>query len=331
MLKQNKIASNYRQSQDLEPHWSNIVQKLVKTIPFTPSQDIRKSHWWNRPKVGAVTIKGHWQNQQKKLPALLKIQGSEPDTTEAQMIEQFNQQNQSQIIRAPQVYYAKPWSQTNGYAATVLEYLPCGEISVTKFFKLLTEYRQNCLQKPWLKKPTSWNYQTTFQKWLDTTQENRKKDLLVKKLDYQLAQTGIKVLTKKVKARDLKFMHAHLDFKNFKPVTTEQKVEFVVTSNLYWSWHNPDYDLIFGYHWHLLEVGEKPGLTIDQLKSVQKTWLEKMSALAQSAKSLQLARLERALPALLIDRHLIQNQANWPVVVKFWRTELKQLIQQNKD
>jgi len=80
---------------------------------------LSQSRWWGSEEIGAFTYKGEFRG----LPALLKVQGVKPETSEAFMIESFERANRSQLVRPPRLYFTVPWSDTDGFEALILEYI----------------------------------------------------------------------------------------------------------------------------------------------------------------------------------------------------------------
>lgn len=340
-LVENDVTEMRLQGQDLKHRWHSIFKEIVEKTGFSPDYDLlRQSQWWKTGKVGAVHCPGLLLKDGQEARAVLKIQGTKPATSEALMIEAFAKQNKSKIIRPPQVLAHIPWNQDKQYEALILERVdgkcaitspPAPNDELDQFFNLYHEYKTNCCTKPWVEKPKSYSFRERVKNWRAAVEEQAQNDLLRKIEDEELTERAIQLLERSLAANDLEFVHGH-----FQPgdliVTTNGEV--VLFSNLFWSWRMPFYDAVFAYHWWMLGMEHVPsGLTRQALEQERRHWFDKIFSLPEvhvSSKTehlVGLALLERAVPALMVDRFMLDpKKDSAKIITEGARQELRRLI-----
>ena len=164
-------------------------------------------------------------------------------------------------------------------------------------------------------------------KWMKATEGQRESDSLKEKGDEDLAEEGIQIIENNLTVQDLEFMHGH-----FQPgdliVTESDRV--VLFSNLLWSWRIPFYDAVFGYHWWMLGMEHAEKFSEELLEKERKRWLDKIYQLGDE-QPIKLALLERAIPALMVDRYLMdQSKPSARIITQAARRELKNLVKELK-
>lgn len=335
-MQQNDLSVMRAGGTDLSTRWEAIIQKVSAETRFVADRELlRQSEWWKTGKVGAVHVPGEFIKDGQKLRAVLKIQGTKPPTSESVMIEKFSAQNRSKIIRPPKIYAHLPWGDKDEYEAIVLEEVdgkpvitdkPAPGDQLNRYFELYEEYRNNCLNSPWVEKPPFDGYTERLNRWKDAVIKQREEDTLGETEDEDLAREGTEILEHEITEKDLEFMHGH-----FQPgdlIVSGNEV--VLFSNLMWGWRQPFYDAVFGYHWAMLGMEHAESLNAELLETERKKWLDKIFVLPQvrgNERLLSLALLERAIPALLVDRHLLDiAKPSARVITKAARAELKRLI-----
>jgi len=336
-FQQNDVTEMRNLGDDLNPRWKGILTSIVEENGFSPDwQEVRKSQWWKTGKIGAVSINGKFENQD----AVLKIQGTKPNTSEADSIKSFEEQNESKVIRAPKVLFSKPWTEIGAYEALIFEKIeggiivedrPVPEKQLNRFFEVYKDYKQNCLNKPWVKRPKSWKYSIQFQNWLRAVENMQKLDKYSEEGDMKLALKGVEIIENNLSINDMEFMHGHVAIGDFIEVS---KDEVVIFSNLFWGWRIPFYDAVFAYHWWMLGMHHKGGLTEKFQENERNKWFDKIFNLdvvkqrKGGEKLVNLALLERAVPALMVDRFMIdlEDEHSSRIVINGARKELQRLI-----
>ncbi len=342
-LEQNDISAMRHLGIDLAPRWEEILGEIAQEVNFHPDWLlVSQGKWWKTGKVGAVNCQGtiDIDKDGQQRPAVLKIQGTKPATSEVSMISSFEAQNNSNLIRPPHVYAQIPWNENKQFEAFVMEHAegnyiivnhPATDSELDQFFMLYTDYKQNCLQKPWVEKPIDWSYRKQVGRWLEAVEEQRKEDQFGEPGDMELAEQAINIIEKNLSLGDLEFMHGH-----FQPgdlVGPQKDGKYVLFSNLFWSWRVPFYDLVFSYHWWMLGMEHAENLSADLLEKERKKWLTKMFSQeavknrSDGERLLKLAMLERAVPALMVDRYMMDpNKPSYEIITKATRRELQRLI-----
>jgi hypothetical protein len=202
-LPQNDISAQYFTQQNLEKRLAFILDYLKKQTAFKTLQLLQKSAWWNSTSIGAAHYSGTYRGQ----PAILKIQGVKPNVSEAKNIKNFTDQNQSQLVRPPRVYFSLPWHKELQFEALVLENLegkklvglPASRKEIQTYFAVYQEYRQKCLNRPWLKQPSqtlSEGVAQSFTQWKKIRRELFPNGHpLIEPTDVSLIDRAVEVLT----------------------------------------------------------------------------------------------------------------------------------------
>lgn len=327
---------------DLGPRWQPILEDVVAKTGFLPDRELlRKSEWWKTGKIGAVHCPGFVEREGKRVRAVLKIQGTKPPTSEAVMVEAFARQNKSKIIRPPEIFLYLPWDEEKQYEAVLMEEVqgapvvthhPATKEELNGFFELYIEYRTKCRNKAWVTKPREWSYREQIRRWRGATEEQYQADNLKKPEDEELTEKGIGIIEKNLSIDNFEFVHGHFQPGDLIP-TNDNTV--VIFSNLFWSWRVPFYDAVFGYHWWMLGMEHTENLTPELLERERKRWLEKIYALpeikgnSKNKRLVTLALLERAVPALMVDRFMLDTAKSTAMMVtEGTRNELKRLIKE---
>lgn len=331
-LSQNDVTAMRELGVDLAPRWEEILGDLIAETNFQPIWEaVRQSEWWRTGKVGAVSIDGLFGSQD----AVLKIQGTRPNTSEVDMVKAFSDQNKSDIIRASRIYFYREWNDESQYEAAIYEKVngkpviekhPANDDELDNYWQLYVEYKQNCITQPWITKPEDWSYSEQVERWLKATENLRAKDPYIKESDWELMKRAIEIIEKNLKVSDLEFMHGHFQPGDLIVVSEE---EVVICSNLFWSWRIPHYDKVFGYHWWLLGMEHVSDFKESKYVKERDRWLKKIYSLPDVSNEhlLKLAFLERAVPALMVDRLMMGvNDEVTRLITEYKRQELRELI-----
>lgn len=319
------------EGRDLKNRWKKILTYIEKSEKFIPKKGtFRKSIWWKTGKVGAVFLEGNIKRDGKNTSAILKIQGVRPETSEYEMIKAFGKHNKSRIIRPPEVYVYVPWDEDKQFEALIFEKVdgkpvithnPPTDEELNRFFDLYHEYREKCRRTAWVEKP-KYSYSEHVDRWLTMSEKQRKKDKLGMPGDWELMERGIEIVEREIKTSGLEFVHGHLTSGDLIEIS---KGDVVLFSNLFWGWRVPFYDAVFEYHWKMLWLARVRNLTSDMMETERKRWMDKLNFIPQ--RKLNLALLERAVPALMVDRIFLDwKKESTAIVVEGCRKELRRLI-----
>ena len=330
-MTQNFISSLYHQATDLSSRWKSILDSLTD-VPFKPDdQPTSFVKWFNTEKVGSVQIHGTYQHQ----PAILKIQGVKPDISEIEHTQQFSKQTRSTQIRAPQILYNQPWDETQQAEIIIWEKTTAPSLHLSKpikpnelsnYLQVYQDFQTNAITNPWIPKPDSISFQKKFNQITSVTKST-------KDLDQNLIQTALDILKSNITPEDLVFQHGHFEPSRIRQISENQ---YIIISHLFWGWKNPFYDLVFGYHWHMLGMESIPNLTQQILDTERTHWLDsfynlnQVSTTPQAEKWLTLARLERALFAYAADSTMLdKSKPSYELIKQDCYNQLHQLIDQH--
>lgn len=312
------------------------LSKITQQCDFIPQQIISKSSWWGSKKIGAIRYQGIYQGK----PAILKIQAVKPKTSEIYMIKSFAQNNQSQIIRPPQLYFTIPWTEKNKFEALIMENVRGPKIiiggklqtkkTIREFYQIFKEYRGHCRQHPWVtKKQSITRPQENFQKWQAASKKIYPLHPYREKNDLKLVNKAAKIIWRFWKREKLEFQHGHFSGED---LIKAKRGEVILFSNLYWSWRPPFYDAVFAYHWFMYSLAEIPNINPQIIEEQRNLWLKEIFSLkeAQSQRGktlLRIALLERASAGLIIDSLTINpHLPSASYLVESTRNQVKLLL-----
>jgi len=307
-----KIVGKYFTQEDFSKKENQVLSIAVSKTGFSPQKLIYKGVIYDPDKVGSIIYKGIYKGK----PAVLKLQGLHPETDEADILLGFKEQNKSKIIRLPELYAYQKWNEKDGFGFLITEYIPYPKIHLMPFpsddeIKLFCdfyqEYKTKCLNVPFtkteekddssknfvLRRVDTWtkisNYKSVLNKYVPEEKISRLvkiyKDTMRKNLDSKLV-----------------FSHGHLSSKDI----LYSGKEFVLLSNLYWTYRPRFYDLIFNLHW-CLEAINDINFTYSKYLEFVKKWLKNFYQIPvvksdpEAIKNIHLMLLERTMGAILID------------------------------
>lgn len=329
--------SSFQAGIDYSSKLQQILAQVNDETGFISQKLISKSDYYGTGRIGAAHFLGKFEGKS----AILKIQAAKPQISEVQMIRKFMTQNKSSLIRAPKIYQVLPYDDQKGYEAIVMEYLSGEKVlasgqlqtadKIIKFFEIYKEYRVNCLNDPWLKKPKKKFIATDYLSKMTALMKGVKPNSSHRKPgDLQLATQAINRLEKIWQNEQHVFVHGHFSCEDL--IWEDKQVGLL--SNLFWRWTWPYYDAVFAYHWFMYSLLRVPKITQEQVKQQQELWLQQIFVLADSGEQtnkdssqaggdnitnrsnsadhagvdrqkflLKAALLERAAAGLLVDAH----------------------------
>jgi hypothetical protein len=330
---QNEISKQFLEGSDLQTRENEVLLDACNKLDFNPIRLKQRSSWWGSKEIGAFHYLGTYQGKN----SILKIQGIKPTISEIYMINSFQKQNQSKIIRPPRIYASLPWNEDKRYEALILEdtgnqklvSIPTKEKEIEEFFNIFNEYRNFCLQNPWLAKPATslWqNVKENFDAWRKAGIKIYPNHPLRDSEDEKLINKAIEILVNNYKNIEPQFMHGHFSARDLYKVENQ----IVLISNLYWSYRAPFYDAIFGYHWFMFDLAKVENISFAEIEIQRNLWLNKINLLPKNEeekKLLNLAFLERAAAGLNLDALSIDpNLEISKYLVEKTREEVKRLI-----
>lgn len=331
--RQNDISGLYFTKQNLADRETAILEYIRKQTGFAPEKLLQKSAWWNSSRVGALHYSGTYTGE----PVVLKIQGVRPNVSETDNINAFEKQNKSRMVRAPRIFFSLPWNDELQFEAFLIEdlgdtkmvNLPAQQPQLQEFFSVYQEYRKNCLVMPWLEQPPmslSEGVRQAFGQWQSITTEIYPEHPLRESSDTALIRQAVETLSREYVSAEWQFQHGHFSARDI----FKKGGQYVVLSNLYWSWRAPYYDAVFGFHWYQFDLAALPETTVEELDQHRRWWkteIEKAVAPANSHEKrlLELAFLERAAAGVNLDGLLADTPVTrW--LMQTLRQEINELI-----
>ncbi len=306
---------------DLSRKKEEILKQIAEKINFKPDNtQIWESRYWHKG-VGAFNISGIFTDKNgRKYKAVLKVQGVKPKISESEIIEKFNHQNKSPLIKLPRVLFYLPWNNKLNFEVYVFEKVeaefiikphePASKENLKEFFRAYREYKDKALQKPFLPKPKNLPpYIEKFKKWRTIRLDNPLKYYITKEEDKKLLKIA-EFISKTLKNQPPEFQHGHLSVYDIK----KKGKNYYLFSNLFWSWYYPLYDSVFAFEWFILGLAHLPSKTIEEQINL---WLEAIKNALQNSQCVKrtygkgflkhhhLGVVERLAAALNLDMLLI--------------------------
>jgi hypothetical protein len=330
--KQNEISHLYLQGSDLAQREQLVLKDACQKTGFKPDKITSRSNWWDSKEIGAFFVSGNYNRQN----AILKIQGVRPTVSEVYMLQSFEKNNESKLIRPPKLYAFLSWDAEKRYEALILEPVqqrivqtPTTAEELDRFFLAYANYRQSCVNKPWLDRPTETITQRiidNFAKWQQASFKLYPTHPFRKDKDKDLINKAIAILCKGYTKVNFQFQHGHFSEGDL----YQEGGQIILLSNLYWGWKPPLYDAVFGQHWFIYHLAEFKGITPKKIEEQRELWLERIEALPavrDNQRLYQLALLERAAAGLNLDALSVGKEG--PIakyLVEKTRKQVKNLI-----
>ncbi len=320
--------------QDISELGAKMAAEVSQQTGFQPAEMIGQSDYHGSGRLRTVYYRGSYQGES----AVLKIsRRNKSELSEAEMIRKFKQQNQSELIRPPKTMTAISWDK-EGYEALIMELvvgdkvLDSGQLqtseTVEKFFQVYREYKNHCIQQPWLElQNEKSDWQHSFENLVELSQKVKPTCKLRQAGDRQLAENGYELLKDIWADVDWQFMHGHLSVEDL----VQREQDIILLRNQFWQWKQPFYDAVFGYHWFMYTLGRVEGITAEQVAEQRNLWLEQIYALAeneQEHKLIKAALLERAIAGLLVDglAYLDEEKEITAYLIEATRRQVEKII-----
>lgn len=308
-----KIVDKYFQNNDFYKKVKSITKKIVDQTGFEIERELFRGMIYDENKLGSVIYKGRYEGKD----AVLKLQGLEPETDEIEIIAGFNKQNISNKIRLPQVYKFKHWDKRDGYGYLITEFITAPHIfempfatgfQMKLFCEFYEEYRTKCLNKIFTKQAKDERKASNFViRRVSMWQKIAKiKGILEKRISNKQIRTIIKrykqIMERELKNVKMVFCHGHLTPSD---IFYDGK-QFILLSNLYWSFRPEYYDIVFGLHWDLESVNN-PNFSYKEFKNYINKWLNYFYHIPivkndpDAKRKINLMLLERTVGGILLD------------------------------
>jgi len=294
---------------------------------------ISESDYFGSGKVGTMhfLVDDHGQDR------VLKIQGIQPSISEAEILQKFKENNQSQLIRLPYLYKYLPWDEELGFEALLMEYVQADLVIETsqiatqeqlqQFFSIYQNYQRYCQPKPWIDHPdllAAKYVEKRIDKFIKLSKELKPDHPEREAGDIDLVKEAQQVLVDfyQLQQTKLSFQHGHLSVHNVR--IKDDKV--ILLANLFWKWLPPYFDLVFAYHWFMYSLS---GCDVSEteLSTQRRLWLKEMQKQTSDEKLFKAALLERAVAGLLNDAFAYTDaeQPLMKILVKQTRQQVKEL------
>lgn len=289
-----------------------ILEQIVAKTGFQTGELVFEGKLYDDTKIATRIFRGIYQNK----PAMLKIQGIRLDIPEEILIEKFNAQNQSKIIRLPHLYLVEPFDIEKGYGCIIME-----EVQAPKFYakalalendrdefaRLYEDYRTKAITTPLFEQTegdtdTLRHIESRIEKWISISAEKGfLQDELVERVNHMQL-----LIHQEAPALKMVFMHGHLERNSILRIAEQ---EYVLLSNTFWSYRPEWYDTTF-HLWEgikgLRNVSVSPEMVwhyvTDWLRTYQS--LELLQTDPDFKRKYYFMLLERCIGALLLDIEL---------------------------
>ena len=305
----NKITEKYFKYNNSIDDFNEIIKEILAKTNFQPEREIFRGQIYDSDKVGSLIYQGVWQDK----PAVLKIQKLQPDIDEIEMIDRFNQQNESSKIRLPKLYNGLEWNKNDGYGYLISEYIggmpiyqsPLAKQSqIQDFGNFYQEYKTKCLRRPWIEKEPNEQSSLLFttqrvSHWAQIAQsKDNLNEIEIKNVEKFLSLAGQHLPSIKIE-----FTHGHLSSNDIFKLSNN---EYVLMSNLFWSYRPEFYDATFHLWWGIKSL-RNTEITVEQIIDYLQQWIKeykKLPIIAQDSdfeRKFNLMMAERCIGATLLD------------------------------
>ncbi len=307
----NKIVEKYFQKNDFSKRVGSVLNKVLRETGFEIEKELFRGMIYDEDKLGSIIYKGKYQNKN----AVLKLQGLKPETDEVDIIVNFDKQNTSKKVRLPKLYKFKHWNKKDRFGYLIIEFINAPHIfempfanedQINLFCNFYQEYRENCLNKTFTKPeeaPTSNFVLRRVDMWEKIA---KTKGILEKRIPNEKLQVIIKqfkqVMEEELKNVEMIFCHGHLTASDI----FYDGEQFILLSNLYWSFRPEYYDLVFGLHWDLENINIS-NFSYNEFKNYIEKWLNYFYKIPvvkkdpDAKRKISLMLLERTMGGILLD------------------------------
>ncbi|MFH0830763.1 MAG: hypothetical protein V1895_01755 [Parcubacteria group bacterium] len=302
-----RIIENFFTPGDFAKREKEVLEKVLKKTGFKVQRELFRGVIYDKHKLGSVILLGSWHGN----PAVLKLQGLKIEVDEVATLKKFTTQNTNPRVRVPEVYVYEPWQAERGYGYHIMEYINAKPIfdmpwpsrqDLQRFAQFYEEYRKT-ISAPWIAMPLQ-NIITfgteRLERWRAIRESKEGND--VKEYSEQLVRF-MRLAPRAYLNSSLVFCHGHLTANDVYPVGQQ----FVLMSNVYWTWRTPLYDSVFSI-WGCLIRMSNQGDSGDKAFSLIRNWFElyrqyspHFVATPNLERTFWIALLERIMGVLLAD------------------------------
>lgn len=311
----NQITEQYFSYTRTDEYIKEITEALSIKTGFIIEREIFRGQIYDKDKIGSVIYKGKW----KKKSAVLKIQFLKLSVQEVDIIEAFNNQNQSQVVGLPAFYAGEKWEESTGYGYLICEYIegekiyknwPLKEEEVVSFCSFYEEYSRGCLNRAfWAPVDTETSTLVFINRrvshWLSIAES---RGFLTNK-EISLTEEFLIVAAQAASFAPMSFMHGHLTKDD---IFVLPNGDYILMSNLLWSYRPKYYDTTF-HIWASFQSMSSPDISSKEVIKHLEEWFNgylKIKTLAQDnnfKKAFFFNMAERCIGALLIDINVNQD------------------------
>ncbi len=304
----NTITEKYFTQEDFSARADEVCAQVCADTGFVIEKEIFRGYIYEKTKVGSLIYLGTYRGQ----PAVLKLQGLKPEIDEGEILSRFAAQNKSAVVRVPKLYVHEPWTEELGYGYLITEYIDApllftlpfaSEAEMHDFARFYQEYRTAALTKPWAKAEEQ-NSAAFCRKRVEHWQKiATAKGRLAKDDIDEIASRFLAIADKELGKVPMVFCHGHLTANDIFRMPNGQ---FVVLSNLFWSYRPQWYVLAFNV-WACLTHIRDTAYTFEAMTEYTDRWLAVYRTVPvvntdpAFERTIRLMLLERAAGTLLVD------------------------------
>lgn len=303
----NDITGKYFEDHDFLERADQALEEACHETGFRAEYEIFRGYIYDKKKVGSLIFLGRLRGR----AAVLKLQGLKLEIDEVAIFQAFTAQNQSKRIRVPRVYAHRAWTKKRGYGYLLMESIEAPEIfrmpwaspeEIADFCRFYQEYRTKSVNEPWIPAPAESALDFTLERVTKWRRICEHKQRLAPSDYLELCAEFSRLAERYLHREKLVFCHGHLTADDIH----RNSRGYVLTSNLFWGWRLPWYDLAFNL-WACnlhLRLGEaKLHSTLDYLYEWRTAYSSTpvVKADPDFARRFDFVMLERTLSAILAD------------------------------
>jgi len=310
----NRITEKYFDKRGFIEKEKEILEEIKNKTGFIFEKEIFRGEIYDKDKVGSLLYQGRWQNK----PAVLKVQGLKLEIDEVDIINTFNKQNKSEKVRLPELYDSLKWNKQNGYGYLLMEFVgapmiynpPFADLEQIKdFCGFYEKYKTKAINKPFFPQAVYEQSSLVFtvQRVSHWAKIAESKNTLTES-DIKNLEKFLSLIGKHLPSVKMEFMHGHLTYSD---VLKASNNEYVLMSNLFWSYRPEYYDTVF-HLWAGVKSIRDLSVTLGQVIQYLQNWIEEYKKLSlikndpDFERKFNLMMAERCIGALLVD---LRNQS----------------------
>ncbi len=303
-----KIVEKYFDPGNFAGREREVLEAVCKETGFEPQREIFRGSIYDASKLGSVILRGNWQGKQ----AVLKLQGLNVEVDEVDTLKRLAEFFSGTRLHVPEVFVSSPWNAERQYGYHIMEDVgdqpifampdpsKADQIRFAQFWQVYQDRLR--FIKPWIARPKESIYEfgmSRLNHWKKIRESKAGND--PSEYTAELARFD-KIARRFFGEVPMVFCHGHLTAND----VLIRSNQYVILSNLYWTWRPQLYDTVFVIWACLVRMNRRsdtPEKAIAMIESWFEAYYQQQSfrALPNVRRQFYLLMLERLIGILLAD------------------------------